>query len=169
MMAPQQQGDPNMLMARAFAEALGPAPALPQSLQVIARRAELVDAIDGSLVATVTDLVDVTRQIAQQIRRVEEGTRKFMPDVPDAMVKINIGLRLWSGCLSAAKTIAHETRSGPNSSALRAQLMPEIDRIAATDAIFAAGVEAAPAFKRLRGQTYSMDGVPAESLVLRDA
>jgi hypothetical protein len=158
-----------MVMARVFAEALGPVPALPASLQPITRRAELVDAIDGSLVTTAGDLVDITRQIAQQIRRIEEGSRRFMPDVPDTMVRINIGLRLWSGCLSAAKTIAHDTRSGPNTPALRGRLMPEIDRIAATDAIYAAGVEAAPAFKRLRGQTYSVEGVPAGSLVLRDA
>jgi len=43
-MAPQQPADPNMVMARVFADGLGPVPALPASLQAIARRAELVKA-----------------------------------------------------------------------------------------------------------------------------
>jgi outer membrane murein-binding lipoprotein Lpp len=128
----------------------------------------LVHAIDGSLV-TGGDLYQVMGQIATQTRRVEEGSRAFMQDVPDTMVRINIGLRLWSGCLSAAKTIAHETRSGPNTPAMRRQQMETIDEIAAADAVYAAGVEAAPAFKRLRNQAYSLDGVPEGSRVRRDA
>jgi len=41
---------------------------------------------------------------------------------------------------------------GPNDAALRARIMPEVDAIAREDPIYAAGVESAPAFKRLRGQ-----------------
>ncbi len=34
--------------------------------------------------------------------------------MPDCVERLNLVLRLWSGCLSAAKTIAHETRRGEN-------------------------------------------------------
>jgi hypothetical protein len=166
--ASQHPADPNMVMALVFADALGPVPTLPESLKAARLRAELIHAIDGPLVTRLGDVVDVTRQIAEQIRRIEEGSRRFMPDVPDTMVRINICLRLWSGCLSAAKTIAHETRSGPNTPSMRVQLTQEIEQVAASDAVFAAGVEAAQAFKRHRNETYSLEGVPTGSLVLRD-
>jgi hypothetical protein len=42
-----------------------------------------------------------------------------------------------------------------------------IDNLAADDALFCAGVEAAPAFKTNRQQSYSLDGVPDISPVRR--
>ena len=47
--------------------------------------------------------------------------------------------------------------------------MLTIDSRAAQDAVYCAGVEAAPAFKRLRAQPYAMDGVPENSPVRIDA
>jgi hypothetical protein len=81
------------------------------------------------------------------------------------MERASIALRLWAGCLDAAKTIALETRDGPNSPELRAAAFAQIDSVAETDPIYGAGVEAAPAFKVLRRQSYSFDGVPAGSRV----
>jgi hypothetical protein len=92
-----------------------------------------------------------------------------MPDVPGALDRVNVALRLWSGCLSAAKTIALETRSGPNTPAMRANAFASLDALAHGDPIFAAGMEAAPAFKKLRDQPYSLDGVPKDSPVRRYA
>ncbi len=75
-----------------------------------------------------------------------------------------------SGCLSAAKTIAESTRSGPNTAEERRRLFETIiDPIAAVDRIYAAGVEAAPAFKRRADQPYFFDGVPEGSCVRRYA
>jgi hypothetical protein len=77
-----------------------------------------------------------------------------MPTVSDPLDRIAIALRLWAGCLAAAKTIADATRSG-------------IDATAANDGLFRAGVEAARMFKRLRGQPFFLDGVPERSAVRR--
>jgi hypothetical protein len=155
-----------MLLALHFARNLGPTQTLPEPLQPVERRAELVHRIDAPLVENL-DLVDVVGRIATRVRDILAVTPEFMPDVDSPIDHLNIAIRLWSGCLSAAKTIAHETRSGPNDATVRARIMPEIDAIAREDPIYAAGVESAPAFKRLRGQGYSLEGVPETSPVQR--
>lgn len=166
MTSAQQPGDPNMALALHFARSLGPASLLPESLQRVERRAELVHRIDAPLVEHL-ELFHVVGQIATRVRDIIRVTPEFMPDVENPIDRLNIALRLWSGCLAAAKTIAYETRSGPNDAVLRARIMLEVDAIAREDPIYAAGVESAPAFKRLRGQGYSLEGVPEESPVRR--
>lgn len=162
----QGAGDPNMALAYLFAEHLGRAPDLPVSLRDVDRRAELVDAVDGSFI-TGSSLPEVLARLADRLRSVAEITRESLPDpdIPDGLTRVNVTLRLWAGCISAAKTIASETRSGANTPELRASIFAEIDSIADRDAIYRAGVEAAPAFKRLRKQPWSLDGVPARSPV----
>src|SRR5205823_4376788 len=99
-----------------------------------------------------------------------ELSRALIPDVQDPVSRVNLVLRLWSGCLSAAKTIAESTRSGPNTAEERRRVFETIiDSIAAVDIIYAAGVEAAPAFKRLADQPYFFEGVPESSCVRRHA
>lgn len=169
-------GDPNMDVARVFAEYLSPAPSLPASLADPESRAALVHAIDGELVWLGThaivpedvsvvlgpvltqevNILAVTARSAARALEIAERTAALIPEVPDAKTRVNISLRLWSGCMSAAKTIAHETRSGPNTSEGCLRIFAEIiDPIAENDPIYAAGVEAAPAFKRLRKQPHT--------------
>jgi hypothetical protein len=76
-------------------------------------------------------------------------------------------LRLWAGCLSAAKTIATETRDGPNTPEARAAAFAVIDSLSREDEVYAAGVEAAPTFKALHEQDYFFGGVPRTSRVRR--
>jgi hypothetical protein len=90
-----------------------------------------------------------------------------MPNIVDSLERLSITLRVWAGCLAAAKAIADETLSGPNTTAVRVELFGWIDPSAATDALFRSGVEAAPAFKTLRGESYWLDGVPDASPVRR--
>ncbi len=158
--------DPNMELALLLAQSLGPAPALPNSLTPVDRRAEFINIIDGSLVIGL-DLGAVVARLGSRMREIAELSADYIPEISDSLLRVNIALRLWSGCLFAAKTIALETRSGPNTPEMRAQIMEIVDRIAATDEIYAAGVEAAPTFKRIRDQGFSFDGVPANSRVRR--
>jgi hypothetical protein len=90
-----------------------------------------------------------------------------MPDLGDQLDRVATALMLWSGCITAAKAVAFETRSGDNSAAGRAQQFALIDELAAQDALYCAGVEAAPAFETQRSQPYSLDGVPQSSPVRR--
>lgn len=77
----------------------------------------------------------------------------------------SFGLRLWSGCISAAKSIAPETMNGQNTHKLRSNLFRTLDRIANKDPIFKFGIECAPLFKKHHQQYYSFDGVPLASSV----
>lgn len=158
--------DQNMELARLLAQGLGAAPALPKSLASVERRAEFIHRIDGPLIVSL-DLDQIVAGIGSRIREIAEVSMDYMPDVADPLVRVNIGLRLWSGCLSTAKTIALGTRSGPNTPQMRAEIMKFVDGVAATDEIYAAGVEAAPAFKRLRDQEASYEGIPQDSRVRR--
>lgn len=74
---------------------------------------------------------------------------------------------MWSGCLLAAKSIALETMSGKVSAESRRTNFLAIDMVSAQDPVFRAGVELAPAFKKMMHQEYSLDGVPPESPVRR--
>jgi hypothetical protein len=94
-------------------------------------------------------------------------TKEYFPDVYNPLIRINIGLRLWAGCLDGAKTIALETRSGPNSAQARNIAASYIDQVASTDPIYEAGVEAAVAFKKRRGDPFSFDGVPSGTRIYK--
>jgi hypothetical protein len=159
--------DPSMEIAWLFGTNLCPPQPLPASLQSFQRRAELVHAIDGPFWQQM-DLDSLVSVLARRVGEVADRSAPFMPDVPDPLHRLNIALRFWSGCLDAAKTIAPATNSGPNTPESRAATMATIDARAA-DAVYRAGVEAAPAFKRLRDQPYSLDGVPEYSPVRIDA
>lgn len=157
-----ETGDLNMNLAYHLAERLGPPPNLPPSLADVARRAKLINAVDGPPMFAMLKLED------SSANSLVMSARQFVPDVQDDTLLLNVVLRLWSGCLAAAKTIAAETRSGPNTPLERSKIFSQsIDPIAQTDPIFRAGVEAAPCFKSLRNQDYSFDGVPDDSAVRR--
>ncbi len=156
-----------MAVAHIFAQELGPMPQLPGSLQEVGRRAELVHEMDGPFMPTTLELPAFLVELATRLRVIAEVSERFITDVPDGLTRLNIALRLWAGCISAAKTIANETMSGQNTPERRGEIMRDIDQVAGTDAIYAAGVEAAPSFKKLRNQGYSFDGVPNGSLVRR--
>jgi hypothetical protein len=84
--------------------------------------------------------------------------------------KIGLGLRLWAGCLDAAKTIAAETRSGRNTPEMRKKAFEiQLDPIARVDKIYEAGMETAPIWKEKIGQRsdVSFEGVPENSAVRR--
>jgi hypothetical protein len=74
---------------------------------------------------------------------------------------------LWSGCLSAAKTIALDTREGPNTPDRRTKDFQIFDHRVNQDPIYCAGVESAPLFKKKNQQCFSFDGVPLTSPVRR--
>ena len=173
--------DANMHWALLFAQGLvGTPPTLPASLEPIAKRAEVVKHVNGPLVWDLFCLepqfsqqilgVTLISRTAERIRDLAATTAECIDDVQDPLQRINIVLRLWAGCLMGAKTIADQTNDGPVTPQDR---QSNVEQIIAprckSDAVFAKGVEAAPAFKRLLEQDYFLTGVPAESLLRNDA
>jgi hypothetical protein len=101
------------------------------------------------------------------LNRVDDIVRHYILDETNEKYRKSIGLRLWSGCISTAKTIALDTRDGPNTPEIRTKIFRTLDRIADQDPIYRAGVESAPLFKKERRQCFSFNGVPLTSPVRR--
>jgi hypothetical protein len=116
-----------------------------------------------------TGLFEYFSEIIKEIllNRVDDIVRRYNTQETNEEYRKSIGLRLWSGCLSAAKVIALETRDGPNSPKMRAESFQDIDIIADRDSIFCLGVESSPLFKKYSQQCYSFNGVPLSSRVRR--
>lgn len=102
------------------------------------------------------------------LNRIDDIVRRYILDEMNEKYRKSIGLRLWSGCLSAAKTIALDTRDGPNTSNIRTKIFQTLDHIADGDPIYCAGVESAPLFKMKMQQCFSFSGIPLTSPVRRN-
>jgi hypothetical protein len=144
-----------------WAEKIGLPPVLPKSLENVDQRARLVDHIDSKLIQNSFLHELDAKEKANRLNDITELSRNFISDVNDDNDIKNLLLRLWAGCMSAAKGIALETNSGPNTPERRNMIFSKkINITSETDPIYRAGVEAAPAFKGLRNQPYSFEGVP---------
>jgi hypothetical protein len=99
------------------------------------------------------------------LNRIDDLCRQYDFNVKSEQLRKSFGLRIWSGCISAAKTISLETMDGPNTPDLRTSIFQKLDSIANNDPIFRLGVECTPLFKKYHQQCYSFNGVPLSSAV----
>jgi len=171
--------DVNMKLARHFAENLVRMPEYPASLKFMSveKRAKMLDEIDRSGSCSLIDswpldpdpetLFNLFAKIANQLAKIAGLTKEYLPEIPDPLVRINIVLRLWVGCLDTAKTIAVKTLSGPVTPQDRSIGSQYIEGVASADSIYEAGVEAALAFKKRRGDYISFVGVPPGTRVFK--
>src|SRR5207244_6816152 len=97
----------------------------------------------------------------------------YLTEQMDEQLRKNILLRLSMGCMDA-KAIRFRSIAGvrngvvieaPMTTQHRQILFQLIDLLSKTDLIYAAGVEAAPLYKKLVKQYYSFNGVPLDSIV----
>jgi hypothetical protein len=161
--------DPNMDTALVWAGEVGPVPLLPHSLDNASSRASLVDAVDPIFAGGLLEIKSAAEK-DHVLKSLATVSKERIPELVDDKARVNVCLRLWSGCVSAAKTIAPRTLDGANTPDGRTRLFRmKIDALARIDPIYCAGVEAAPAFRGLRKQQWSFDGVPADSPVRRYA
>lgn len=162
--------DPNMRTAREWGWTMLEYPnniVLPPALtpKVIA---EIVHTFDGDLVQA--DLLQDLNpfEASRRCKFIGSTLNDYFPLPRDSLttkvgheyVLASIALRLWSGCISAAKVIALETRSGPNTPDYRKKASKTLLRTAQIDKIFAAGVVAAVEFKKLRKEPHDYSGIP---------
>lgn len=96
---------------------------------------------------------------------IADKSKSYMSEDLDDNIRKNILLRLWAGCMDAAKNIALETMDGTNSPVTRKEGFFLIDLFAKLDPIYRSGIEAAPSFKKLQRQHYSFAGVSSGSAV----
>ena len=158
--------DPSMDIAYTLAKEIGDSFILPKLLKYPKTVTEYLDEMDEIIaqVGVYYEVDDVTKN--KIINNISDGSKIYMDDIKNSNDRVNLTLRLWSGCLDAAKTIAMETRNGPNTPKIRTKLFKNsIDIRAKDDEVYAYGVSIAPLFKERRKQPISFKGVPKNSQV----
>jgi hypothetical protein len=140
---------------------------LPSSIQDIRTRARLVDGIDKSISKHFGEMQIFAlpqSTFDSMMRDMSTMAEKHIKDVDNTNARNGVASSVWSGCLSAAKEIALGTRNGENTPESRREVFTKlIDPLCKVDELFKAGVEAAPVFKRLRGEEVKFEGVPESS------
>lgn len=157
-----------MLTALLWAQGMskGP-PALPKSLSSVQKRAEFVEAINK---VPSIQLAFLPYEAQEEFRQmILESSKKFIIEEMDDATRIATGLRLWSGCIDGAKTLAGKTRDGGNTREMRIRGSQQIGQLSLVDSIYKAGAETAPVWKRLINQGHDLfwDGVPDNSPLVR--
>jgi hypothetical protein len=145
---------------------------LPLSLNDLTKRTNLIDEIN-SLLFSANDPHSAKKLLAdldhdertKRLNAIAERSKLYMTEDLDDNIRKNILLRLWAGCLDAAKNIALETIDGPITPDDRKEGFFFIDLLSKPDPIYRAGTEAAPSFKKLHRQHYSFAGVSPGSAV----
>lgn len=122
--------DPNMQIAFSVGAGLahGP-PDLPAPLSDLDRRTEFILRIDRPLLIDADGIAQWV-EFGRHLQAVAEIGREVMPSLDDQLDRVSVAFRLWSGCLMAVKTIAHETRAGVNTASSRAEGFEAIDALA---------------------------------------
>lgn len=160
--------DRNIFIGYDLGCGLAPRPGpLPAELEDPVRLAQFVDEIDCTLVVDGNGDEDWVGT-GGHLRRMAEKSGAVIPVVADPITRAGMTLRLWAGCVWAAKPLDRPELT----SAFRETIFrQDIDPRANDDPLFRAGVEAAPAFNALPTRTGRkrpcLDGVPMESAVRR--
>ena len=171
-----QSTDPNISIAYECSDLLGQIDSIPESLKEAIKRAKYLDFVDKKMVAGSRLWEFNKQQIESFLAKVDNESIPWIYDVADGKRRINITLRLWSGCFDAVKFLRKTyARSrgdwGVNEEAItsdmRAKAFKEsINPKASSDPIYYTGVEAAPILKRLRNEPIFTDGIPLDSPVM---
>jgi len=158
---------------------------LPSSITDVYKRAMLVNEINTPLIqgknipshASLLLLMDLDdNEKSQRLDHMVQISAPYLTEDIEDKVRMNILLRLWTGCTEAAKTISANYLAGIKSGQVieapitveyRRMLFNLIDLLARTDPIFKGGMEAAPSLKKILKEHYSFNGVPANSVVRR--
>jgi hypothetical protein len=117
--------DPNMDTAYLWASELFWPTMIPPDIKDINRRAEFINEINSVLGDAMKEsirdggrgvLVSLNEAQKQQcINSIIELSKEYIENIANEKTRANMSLRLWSGCIKAAKNIASETLAGPNS------------------------------------------------------
>jgi hypothetical protein len=159
--------EPNLQVALKWSKELPTYRELPNSLSNIRDRAYFIDGVDH-LLGEASYYFSSSNQQAKEayIKRLSSKAKELLPELMPSTNEVvaNLVFRLWFGCLAAAKTIALETKSGPNTPEVRRVAFEQvISPLCIEDAIIRAGVGVAKTFKEIRMEKYSLEGVPGNA------
>jgi hypothetical protein len=171
--------DSNMLTTYSWAASLFQQE-LPSSLIDVEKRARLVNEINSPLIQGNSNIMLIDLEGQKKDSRLDDIAKTgltYLTEQMDHKLRKNILLRLWTGCMEAAKAIRFSYVAGirdgvvieaPITHEYRQALFSSlIDLLSKIDLVYAAGVEAAPVYKKLLKEHYSFAGVPLNSIVRR--
>lgn len=145
-----------------------PGPQLPQSLASdIHQRAEIIRRFNEELnMANFKNNLGEENTKKEILLKIIEWVKKVMP-YPKLTDKERIALvlRLWSGCISAAKLLSDKDNNGPIDSKYRSEGFQSIDEYSKEDQLFSAGVECAQEYRKIGNEPIFLEGVPKNSVV----
>src|SRR5438128_3620269 len=170
--------DSNLITAYSWAAGLSQQ-VLPSSLTDIEKRAKLVNEINTPLIKAKNGqdemLIDLDApEKDRRLNEIAQISMSYLTEQIDDILRKNILLRLWTGCMEAAKAIRFTYVAGirngvvfeaPISIEYRQSLFNLIDLLSKTDLIYGSGVETAPAYKKVVKEYYSLNGVPSNSII----
>jgi hypothetical protein len=165
-----------MAIVYEFSKLLGPIDSIPESLQAVIKRAKYLDFVDRKMIAGSRLWEFNKQQIESFLANMDKESIPWIYDIADGKQRINVTLRIWAGCLDAAKNLRDKYVSRRNDGAVSEETIlsemrekafkESIDTKASSDPIYYAGVEAAPVLKRLRNEPIFSDGIPSDSPVM---
>jgi hypothetical protein len=111
--AMRQTIDPTMAIIYELAKSLGTVPILPQSLQQLSARAIFVNHLDTTVIANIPLwMSNQARQFSLYVNKLSTFLDRaasescyYITDISDVKTRVNTALRLWVGCIEAAKMI----------------------------------------------------------------
>jgi len=143
----------------------------------VEKRAKLVNEINAPLIqgnnrdSLTVNLMLIDLDSKEEDRRLDDiaqNSLTYLTEQMDNKLRKNILLRLWTGCMEAAKAIRFSYVAGirdgivieaPITHEYRQALFTSlIDLLSRVDLVYAAGVEAAPVYKKLAKEYYSFAG-----------
>jgi hypothetical protein len=185
MEAQQEGGDLTMTILYQWAKECGDIPQLPETLRLdCMKRCKLVHFVNQQLLKMRTANIHFPKILLQPdekdrfIRILEENEdtiQSILNDVWNDRERVNIALRLWTGCLCAAKecrrTSVYEhnpdgttKRQSPYTPEMRTESFEKIMITSSKDSIYEAGVEAAPVWELIENavpdKKMYLDGIP---------
>lgn len=153
---------------------------LPNSLEEIVSRSRLLNEINIFLLHYMNSIPtsDTLRgqilalpepAINGMLCQIADRSRQVVAEFADDIVRTGIMLCMWAGCQDGAKIISSHTNDGENTPQKRElSCRNHVDILSNADPLYRTGVEAAPVWKRIVGQSDDIyfDGVPDNSPLL---
>ena len=172
--------DYNMLIAYDHANTLGPPPRLATESKDPSIRAQFLHFVDTSIIKgePIFDILQDKRIIRDNfLTDISKKTEPLLKSIIEPIARINLTLRLWVGCIEAAKVIRDTEMDFKDGSFYERKISPEdrekycaeiITPKSLADPIYLAGVEGAPIFRKvIRNQEICSDGLTDDCVLMK--
>ena len=175
-----RMNDYNMLIAYDHANTLGPPPRLATELKNPSIRAHFLHFVDTNIIKgdPIFDILEDKRIIRDSfLTDIANKTEPLLKSIIEPIARINLTLRLWVGCIEAAKIIRETEMDFKDENVYEKKITPEdrekycaeiVTPKSLADPIYLAGAEGAPIFRKvIRHQEICSDGLTDDCVLMK--